>query len=140
MMVPPKQDDLAARLDPTKQRARKFNTGKGAKGANAAAGENDLWSETPEQKRKRLEDEMLGISKPGQPTAQASGRESSATRDEESARRIREHTVGADRVGHWCCYTMLMCAAGENTRQVAIRPASNNKTRGERRRSKQASV
>lgn len=93
MMVPPKQDDLAARLDPTKQRARKFNTGKGAKGPSAAGGDNDLWSETPEQKRKRLEDEMMGVSKPGLPTARAENREASAPRDDEAARRIREHTV-----------------------------------------------
>ncbi|KAK5131314.1 hypothetical protein LTR08_001153 [Meristemomyces frigidus] len=67
MTHPPEPDDsLAARMDPTKPRARAFNTGKSAKGASASAGGNDssAWSETPEQRQKRLREEVLGTATP----------------------------------------------------------------------------
>ena len=67
MLVPPKQDDWSSRVDPTKLRNRKFNTGKGSKApAQSSGGENALWTETPEQKRQRLEDEVMGVKKPAQ--------------------------------------------------------------------------
>ncbi|KAK3616987.1 hypothetical protein LTR56_025584 [Elasticomyces elasticus] len=75
MTMPPKQDDLAARMDPSKQRARAFNTGKGAKGASTADDSSSAWNETPEQRQKRLRDEMMGVAKPetqGPPKATAS--------------------------------------------------------------------
>jgi hypothetical protein len=90
MMVPPKADDLAARMDPTKQRARKFNSGKGARAPAAADGDSAIWTETPEQKRKRLADEVMGITAPGK--AGVSAREKARDREaEETARRVREH-------------------------------------------------
>lgn len=63
MTMPPRQDDLSARFDPTKLRARKFNTGRGltASGASSDMGASSLWTETPEQKRKRLTDEVMGV-------------------------------------------------------------------------------
>ena len=67
MLVPPKQDDWSARVDPTKLRNRKFNTGKGSKAPMQKGGnENALWTEMPEQKRQRLEDEVMGTKKPAQ--------------------------------------------------------------------------
>jgi len=67
MLVPPKQDDWSARVDPTKLRNRKFNTGKGSKAPMQKSGdENALWTETREQKRRRLEDEVMGVKKPAQ--------------------------------------------------------------------------
>ena len=71
MLVPPKQDDWSARVvDPTKLKNRKFNTGKGSKApsthANNGESNNALWTETPEQKRQRLEDEVMGVRKPAQ--------------------------------------------------------------------------
>ncbi|OCL15146.1 hypothetical protein AOQ84DRAFT_279548 [Glonium stellatum] len=86
MMVPPKQDDLAARMDPTKLRARKFNSGKGARAPNSSGADNAIWTETPEQKRKRLENEVLGISAPPGAAEVVIDREQEAT-----AKRIREH-------------------------------------------------
>jgi hypothetical protein len=90
MMMPPTQDGLAARMDPSKFRARKFNTGR-AGGAPPAVGEdNTLWTETPEQKRKRLQNEVLGVAAPATagPAKKASRKE-----DEETARRIKEYSV-----------------------------------------------
>ncbi|KAK3714642.1 hypothetical protein LTR37_007622 [Vermiconidia calcicola] len=92
MMMPPKQDDLAARLDPTRQRPRTFNTGKGARGPSTAADDRSTWNETPEQKRKRLADEMMGISKPSSVGPQKPASTSNARKDEAAAQKIREHT------------------------------------------------
>ena len=63
MIVPPSNSDWSARIDPTKLKARKFNTGKGANAPPQAptTGGNSKWTETPEQKRARLEREMMGI-------------------------------------------------------------------------------
>ncbi|KAK3112555.1 hypothetical protein LTR53_011048 [Teratosphaeriaceae sp. CCFEE 6253] len=74
MTMPPKQDDLAARMDPTKQRARGFNTGRGAKLPSNAGNESSAWNETPEQRQKRLRDEMMGAA-PGSPTTVKSARQ-----------------------------------------------------------------
>ena len=69
MLVPPKQDDWSSRVDPTKLRNRKFNTGKCSKAParkDRGDDENALWTETPDQKRQRLEDEVMGVKKPAQ--------------------------------------------------------------------------
>ncbi|EEP76605.1 predicted protein [Uncinocarpus reesii 1704] len=63
MLRPPEQLDLSSRVDPTKLRNRKFNTGRAA---NAPTGKSmaSTWTETAEQKRKRLENEVMGIQAP----------------------------------------------------------------------------
>lgn len=95
MTMPPKQDDLAARMDPTKIRARGFNTSKGAKGPSGSSGPDTLWTETPEQKRKRLEDQVLGISSSTDREASrpAPADDKTAAEDEEKARKIREYNA-----------------------------------------------
>ena len=85
MLKPPSQSELAARMDPTKLRARGFN-----KGGSSAGGGHDLWNETPEQKRKRLENEILGISTPST-TATMSTTKARRKVDEETARKIKEY-------------------------------------------------
>ncbi|KAF2750743.1 hypothetical protein M011DRAFT_492157 [Sporormia fimetaria CBS 119925] len=89
MTMPPTQDDLAARMDPTRMRARKFNTGKGAQGASSGGGMG-VWTETPEQKLKRLQNEALGVTAP--PNVAEPGKNASRkSREEEAkARRIKE--------------------------------------------------
>ncbi|KAI5798900.1 hypothetical protein EDC01DRAFT_22376 [Geopyxis carbonaria] len=91
MIVPPKSEDWAAKVDPTKIKNRKFNTGKGAKAPNKAAGENTLWTETPEEKRKRLEDEVMGRKRPATQGAEVKQPTVSQAEAEETARRIREY-------------------------------------------------
>jgi hypothetical protein len=90
MMMPPTQDGLAARMDPTKIRPGKFRSGKSA-GGPKGDGIDSIWTETPEQKRKRLENEVLGIQTPAASTAGSSKKKSKA--DEEAARKIKEYNV-----------------------------------------------
>lgn len=94
MTMPPKQDDLAARMDPTKQRPRAFNTGKGARAPNTGGDDSSAWNETPEQKQKRLADEMMGVSKPSSAGPQRPPKTSDAGGDGAAAKQIKEHTVG----------------------------------------------
>ncbi|KAF2847796.1 hypothetical protein T440DRAFT_470634 [Plenodomus tracheiphilus IPT5] len=92
MTLPPTQDDLAARMDPTKMRARKFNSGKAAAGGGAMS---SAWTETPEQKLKRLQNEALGIAAPSNaPVAIA---ESKRTREEDRRARKMKEKIDAAR-------------------------------------------
>lgn len=58
----PRQDDLAARMDPSRARARGFNTGRAAARGGGNEDSSAIWHETAEQKQKRLANEVLGIS------------------------------------------------------------------------------
>lgn len=61
MTMAPTNGDWSSKVDPTQLRARKFNTGKGAKAPSAATGPDDAWHETPEQKQARLQRELMGV-------------------------------------------------------------------------------
>ncbi|OAL44250.1 hypothetical protein IQ07DRAFT_522489 [Pyrenochaeta sp. DS3sAY3a] len=93
MTMPPTQDDLAARMDPTKMRARKFNTGKSAGGGG---GMSTAWTETPEQKLKRLQDEAMGITTSAAP-GPAAGAEPRRNKDEERRMRKMREKIDASR-------------------------------------------
>ena len=112
MLVPPKQDDWSSRVDPTKLRNRKFNTGKGAKApAPKGDGENSVWTETPEQKRQRLEEEVMGVRKPAAQGPEDKTTVQSDAEAQETARRIREYNVRSYGVGAWLYggnYLLLM--------------------------------
>ncbi|TQS38955.1 hypothetical protein Golomagni_00528 [Golovinomyces magnicellulatus] len=60
MLTPPTSSDWTTRVDPTKLKNRKFAIGKGAKGPIQRSGVSTIWTETPKEKSKRLEDEVLG--------------------------------------------------------------------------------
>lgn len=100
MTMPPEQDGLASRMDPTKLRARGFNTGKGAKAPAEKGGDSSAWHETPEQKRKRLEDEMMGIARPSPGVPKAAG-PSKKEGDDAAERALRERTVSIESFD--CC-------------------------------------
>ncbi|MCJ1284956.1 hypothetical protein MMC26_004293 [Xylographa opegraphella] len=92
MLVPPKRDDWSSRIDPTKLKNRKFNTGKGAKGpAQKGGGDNTLWTETPEEKLKRLEDEVMGVKRPAHLDQESHKSAKSRAEARETERRIREY-------------------------------------------------
>jgi hypothetical protein len=95
MTLPPQQDDLAARMDPSKMRARGFNTGKNARGGNTTPAGGNIaaaWTETPEEKLKRLQDEAMGV-KPAA-AGHVDAKEAARNKEKEAeARRIREQTV-----------------------------------------------
>lgn len=103
MMLPPDKDDLSARMDPTKIRARKFNSGVGAKGGGGHTGvsSSGAWTETPQQKQKRLQDEVLGLSQAERP-APPSGVGKGSRKGDDVARKVQEHNVCALRArGFW---------------------------------------
>jgi hypothetical protein len=95
MTLPPQQDDLAARMDPSKMRARGFNTGKNARGGDKTPAGGNIaaaWTETPEEKLKRLQDEAMGV-KPAA-AGHIDAKEAARNKEKEAeARRIREQTV-----------------------------------------------
>lgn len=93
MLVPPKSEDWTAKVDPTKLKNRKFQTGKGAKAPQKAGSDNSLWTESPEERRKRLNDEVMGIKKPATQADDTKKPGISAAEAEETARRIREYNV-----------------------------------------------
>ncbi|KAG9676185.1 hypothetical protein KCU99_g4095, partial [Aureobasidium melanogenum] len=94
MTLPPQQDDLAARMDPSKMRARGFNTGKNARGGNTTPAGGNIaaaWTETPEEKLKRLQNEAMGV-KPAT-AGHFDAREAAKNKEKEAeAKRIREQT------------------------------------------------
>ncbi|KAF3919510.1 hypothetical protein ABW20_dc0100963 [Dactylellina cionopaga] len=91
MIVPPKQDDWTSRVDPTKIKSRKFQTGKGAKAPSAKGGDNSLWMESAADKAKRVADEVMGVRRPATQAAEEDPKEKAARlQAEETQRRIDE--------------------------------------------------
>ncbi|KAL2859938.1 GPALPP motifs-containing protein 1 [Aspergillus lucknowensis] len=61
MLAPPTADSRSSRVDPTKLRNRKFQSGPRVMGNTAGAGVDSSWTETPEEKIRRLQNEAMGI-------------------------------------------------------------------------------
>jgi hypothetical protein len=95
MLVPPTDSDWTSRVDPTKLKNRKFQSGKGAKAPTEKSGISAIWTETPEEKRKRLADEVLGraeVATSSRGNGSGKKREEGESKgDEATARRIREY-------------------------------------------------
>lgn len=91
MMIPPSQSDWSTRVDPTKLRNRKFNTGRGVKGPSRAGegGIDTKWTETPAEKRARLEREMMGI----QEVRHTAEHSHNKSRERQTAKKVREFAV-----------------------------------------------
>ncbi|KAL2412716.1 hypothetical protein ABEF95_002163 [Exophiala dermatitidis] len=100
MTLAPTGGDWSARVDPTKLKNRKFNTGRGAMGppqtAGGGAGTSSSWYETPEEKQARLRREVMGISNDAA-TAAAGGKSTASAAagthgdDAETARRLKKY-------------------------------------------------
>ncbi|MCJ1313045.1 hypothetical protein MMC25_006721 [Agyrium rufum] len=93
MLLPPTSGDWTSRVDPTKLRSRKFQSGKSAAAASRGKqGPDTLWTETPEQKLQRLRDEALGKKAPAQlEEGPTTSRANNKAVDEEATRRIEEY-------------------------------------------------
>jgi hypothetical protein len=91
MIVPPSSGDWSERVDPTKLKNRKFNTGKGSKGPAQTVHKesNASWTETAEEKKARLHREMMGIKDVS--AVQGSPKDDPKVR--ENARKLREYNV-----------------------------------------------
>ena len=129
MLNPPTHGDWTSRVDPTKLRNRKFNTGKGAKApAQGGSTDNRLWTETPEQKRQRLDDEVMGVKKAAQ--AEEAPRKSARdeAKDRETEKKIREYNV-RDALPVFLG-EMLTIFPGESPREVALRRTQDHHARG----------
>lgn len=97
MLKPPDQLGLSARMDPTKLKNRKFNTGNPARpAASKAGGPSNTWTETVEEKRKRLQNEVMGIQAPAAASTASepdAGKALAAERAEKMSKHVREYNV-----------------------------------------------
>jgi Protein of unknown function (DUF3752) len=91
MIVPPTSSDWTSRVDPTKLKNRKFNTGKGSKGPAQTTGKdnNANWTETPDEKKTRLQREMMGIKE----ISTAKDAPEDDTKARVNSRKLREYNV-----------------------------------------------
>ncbi|KAH8163116.1 hypothetical protein CIB48_g5144 [Xylaria polymorpha] len=91
MLAPPSAGGYRA-ADPTKLKARRFNSGPRASSGGGDGEISSIWTETPEEKRKRLENAVLGrdtsTSGPGPRAQKPAPREE----DAEQAARIQNFT------------------------------------------------
>ncbi|KAL2365752.1 hypothetical protein RJZ56_001353 [Blastomyces dermatitidis] len=87
MLHPPEHGDWSSRVDPTKIRNRKFNMGRSAVPKTSSG--IGTWTETAEDKRKRLEAEVLGVQAPANSTAAPTVQGSE--HDVAMAKRVREY-------------------------------------------------
>lgn len=141
MLIPPKSDDCSARQDPTKLKNRKFNTGKGSKAppthrtGGGGGGIDSIWTETPEQKRQRLEDEIMGVKKPAQ-LGPGDTRSSAGERESvETDRRIREYNVRVSSVVQAEASTNISLNVGKEQIHIPLQRPQNHSPQRKRRRS-----
>lgn len=94
MLAPPTSSDWASKIDPTKLKARKFAAGKGGKAPADKSGVSAIWTETPEEKRQRLEDAVLGRQDSASATSTEPARAKAQIKaDEETAKKISEYNA-----------------------------------------------
>lgn len=91
MTLAPSNGDWSSRVDPTKLKSRKFNTGKSV-GVATASNNKDVWNETPEQKQARMHRELMGI-KDDTSTETPLVDSAPSEKDVETAKRIKEYNV-----------------------------------------------
>lgn len=87
MTLAPSSGDWSQRVDPTKLKNRKFNTGVSATTSRSGG---DSWHETPEQKQARLQREVLGIKDEKGPKT-VNSVSSNPELDSDTARRMKEY-------------------------------------------------
>lgn len=93
MLQPPDDASWATRVDPTKLRNRKFQSGKPGSSRPAASGGGGVdasWTETPEQKMRRLQDEVLGVSSAGSGSGGSAAKKGEEMADSKRAQAMAE--------------------------------------------------
>lgn len=73
MLAPPTGNTGYQERDPTKIKARKFASGPRPKAGGGDGGISSIWTETPEEKAKRLKDAVLGRGSDAQQSSSAAG-------------------------------------------------------------------
>ncbi|OGM39136.1 hypothetical protein ABOM_012260 [Aspergillus bombycis] len=64
MLRPPESTSRTSSVDPTRLRSRKFQSARSVP-SSQPGGIDSSWTETPEEKMKRLQDKVMGVSTPG---------------------------------------------------------------------------
>ncbi|KAI9727998.1 MAG: hypothetical protein M1828_005403 [Chrysothrix sp. TS-e1954] len=90
MMMPPKADDLS-RVDPLKPHAKGFATGRSARDPSQKDGPSTMWTESMEQKQKRLQDEVMGVERPKDTQKDVIGDSRRKAEENEKTRQARSH-------------------------------------------------
>ncbi|CEL06192.1 hypothetical protein ASPCAL07299 [Aspergillus calidoustus] len=94
MLAPPTGDTRSSRVDPTKLRNRKFQSGPrvgGGASSGGGGGVDSSWTETPEEKIRRLQNEAMGIVSSGSSGSAGGGGAGAGTEAEErKAQAMRE--------------------------------------------------
>ncbi|KAJ5112090.1 hypothetical protein N7532_000135 [Penicillium argentinense] len=91
MLQPPEHSDWASKIDPTQLRNRKFQTGKTARAATASSKTVDAsWVETPEERIRRLEDEVMGVGAPSGGAPQSKSEKKNTTKDRSMEEKIKK--------------------------------------------------
>ncbi|KAK0668312.1 hypothetical protein QBC41DRAFT_322094 [Cercophora samala] len=98
-MIAPPTDTSYRAPDPTKLKARKFNTGpRAATESKSSGGVSSIWTETPEEKRRRLANAVLGRDDPSnapqQPIGPSAGPSRRTAEDEAKIKAYTEQTRG----------------------------------------------
>ncbi|SGY61538.1 BQ5605_C007g04568 [Microbotryum silenes-dioicae] len=98
MMVPPKDLDLMSSMDPTKLKSRGFQQMAGKGMAHGSAGKPNpedvnLWTETPQERQKRLEDEMMGRKRKAEISNGDGGAGQPEETDEQRRKRMRDQQL-----------------------------------------------
>lgn len=87
MTLAPSSGDWSQRVDPTKLKNRKFNSGMSATTSRSGG---DSWHETPEQKQARLQREVLGV-KDDKASKTVKTVSTNTELDDDTARRLKEY-------------------------------------------------
>ncbi|EPS29558.1 hypothetical protein PDE_04508 [Penicillium oxalicum 114-2] len=90
MLQPPSSSDWASKIDPTQLRNRKFQTGKSAR-APGSKQVDAAWVETPEERMRRLQDQVMGVGAAPNRSDQRSASTTDVARAKEMEERIKKY-------------------------------------------------
>ncbi|KAJ5440176.1 uncharacterized protein N7458_011174 [Penicillium daleae] len=131
MLQPPSSSDWASKIDPTQLRNRKFQTGKSAR-APGSKQVDATWVETPEERMRRLQDEVMGVGAAPNRTEQRPSSTKDVARNKEMEEKIKKFNVcptipGESASGPSSNFHVLIKIiqeqSGKNTRLEKERPA-----------------